>query len=1086
MIFNYKTTSHLQSLNYIYNSKHSPISFGKILLKTSILISLLCICSVSIIYGQSSIKIYPKTIRLDKGKTRTITAVAFDSNGNYIPNTLFNFLNSSSNNNVASIRRSPEGNMEATNSRFSNNLGEITGLSAGTATFNASVGGVTSGSISVTVVDPAASPVAIVKGDNELTGSNNKVINARVGQAIEVSGELSSGVDKIEWSWGDGDQTKDLISATHAYLNSGSYQMKLKVTNTLNQSSESLITVNVSDFSSPTHIYNVSTASELLAAYNQCQGGEWIVIPAGTIITGQIQLPARTFSDFVTIKSSQDMPSMTVRSSENQAGMVTFKGSYHNQIPFIIKNKASKIRLSGLKFAPYSTANDYDANYYLLTIGETFGQSVVEDNPTNIIVDHCVINPPDSVSVVHAILNDGYKISFIGNWIGNIKTFGSQDSQAIFSLDGKGAHVYNNNFFEAASESIIYGGAENQIEGLVPTNVEFRRCLFFKRLSWKGLTNSVGASINEKNLFETKNVRRMYIEGCIMKNHWDALRSQYMAVVLKSATGLPGEGQGSLWAVSEEIVFNNTQFSHVNGGIGVARDAYFGAGIIYDTIKPQGIKIDNLLIDDMTFGRWGSARTWTFYLNGVDDFTAKHMTVVDSIQDIDQNPEFMMTINHIANFRVTISDSIFPLGYYGIRNSCGEGLKAFNTGTAGWFDPQTGGSCNAISGTYGNSWVFNKNVLAKNRSSFNQSLYPTNNGYEENYSGIKMNNYSECNISSSDLCEKQINDFALQNISPYKNQASDGKDPGIDAVLLDQRVKCTLDGKTSGCVNSASTINARRITKQDFDGDGKSDIGVYRPSEGNWYINQSQSGFKVFRFGASGDIPTSSDFDGDGKADISVYRPSNGTWYYLKSSDNSFAAVQFGQNGDLPRPADFDGDGKADISVFRPSNGAWYRINSSSGSFSGSIFGSNSDKPLIADFDGDGKSDLAVFRPSNSTFYWTASSNNGFNAAQFGLSTDIPTLGDFDGDGKTDIAVFRLSNGTWYRTNSSNGTFAATQFGQNGDMPVTADYDGDGKNDTAVFRPSTGNWYYTQSSNGGFIGLNFGVSTDNPIPAAFL
>ncbi|MCV4821038.1 hypothetical protein OFM15_33680, partial [Escherichia coli] len=74
-------------------------------------------------------------------------------------------------------------------------------------------------------------------------------------------------------------------------------------------------------------------------------------------------------------------------------------------------------------------------------------------------MQHCVINPPDDVDVVHAVLNDGYKVSLISNWIGNVKTNGGQDSQAVVSFDGRGAHVYHNNFFEAASENVMYGGA---------------------------------------------------------------------------------------------------------------------------------------------------------------------------------------------------------------------------------------------------------------------------------------------------------------------------------------------------------------------------------------------------------------------------------------------------------------------------------------------------------------------------------------------------------------------------------------------------------------------------------------------------
>ncbi|HEY0049072.1 MAG TPA: VCBS repeat-containing protein, partial [Pyrinomonadaceae bacterium] len=159
----------------------------------------------------------------------------------------------------------------------------------------------------------------------------------------------------------------------------------------------------------------------------------------------------------------------------------------------------------------------------------------------------------------------------------------------------------------------------------------------------------------------------------------------------------------------------------------------------------------------------------------------------------------------------------------------------------------------------------------------------------------------------------------------------------------------------------------------DYDGDGISDFAVYRPDNPAtpedecqfgggcaWYIIKSAGGSLYgYQLGAKDDKPVPADYDGDGKTDMAVFRPSNAGWYQVRSSDNTFYGIQFGQFNDVFVSSDFDGDGIDDLSVWSPTNAAWTILNSSNQAVTSQQWGFSTDKPVIGDYDGDGKTDIA-------------------------------------------------------------------------------------------------------------------------------
>ncbi len=259
--------------------------------------------------------------------------------------------------------------------------------------------------------------------------------------------------------------------------------------------------------------------------------------------------------------------------------------------------------------------------------------------------------------------------------------------------------------------------------------------------------------------------------------------------------------------------------------------------------------------------------------------------------------------------------------------------------------------------------------------------------------------------------------------------------------------------------------------RNDFDGDGRADLSVFRPSNRTWYLNLSSGGSRIFQFGLATDKIAPMNLRNGFGTRVAVFR--DGVWW--TDYDQYYTSlVQFGAPNDIPVPADYTGDGNDDLAVYR--NGTWI-IHPSIGSERIVYFGLAGDKPVPADYDGDARVDQAVYR--NGVWHVNRSTQ-GYAIIQFGLATDTPVVGDYDGDGRTDLAVYR--NGVWYLQQSTDG-LAVFQFGLAGDIPVPDDYDGDGKTDLAVYR--NGTWYLLQSTSGLAI-QQFGLAGDKPVPAAFI
>jgi hypothetical protein len=277
----------------------------------------------------------------------------------------------------------------------------------------------------------------------------------------------------------------------------------------------------------------------------------------------------------------------------------------------------------------------------------------------------------------------------------------------------------------------------------------------------------------------------------------------------------------------------------------------------------------------------------------------------------------------------------------------------------------------------------------------------------------------------------------------------------------------------------------------DTDGDRKADFTIYRPSDGMWWTRFSSgdnsawetSTWQGIPWGGPGDVPVPGDYDGDGRMDPAIYRPSDGMWWVrLSSGDNStwetstWRSWHLGGPAYTPLPGDYDGDGRTDPGVVR---GGQLRYLSSLAGYAeyrpNGGLSATSTQYLAADYTGDGDVEFAGCWDGGQSWAfldwegWVGSATVSRSATWFNFVNPVCVAADFDGDRRADFGVYAPETGQWgWMLSSADYKQIGGGWywgGMPGDVPVPGDYDGDGRADLAIYRPSDGMWWVLFSSS---------------------
>lgn len=236
-------------------------------------------------------------------------------------------------------------------------------------------------------------------------------------------------------------------------------------------------------------------------------------------------------------------------------------------------------------------------------------------------------------------------------------------------------------------------------------------------------------------------------------------------------------------------------------------------------------------------------------------------------------------------------------------------------------------------------------------------------------------------------------------------------------------------------------------------------LGVYRPSYNAVHIdyNLDRQTDAIRGWGIAGDIPVQADFNGDGITDIAMYRPTTAQWFvdlYQHAAADRVFIWGTGSNNATPLAGDVNGDGLADLALFINATGVWnFNTNRDGVTDSQTQFGLPGDIPLLFDWNRDGKADLVIYRKG---IWYVDTNRDGAADLIYGFgnftNNDQPFFSDVNNDGNPDLGIF--SDGIWqFDFNRDGKPETAFQFGAAGDIPLAGNYNTAG----SIFVSTTGN-----------------------------
>ena len=352
----------------------------------------------------------------------------------------------------------------------------------------------------------------------------------------------------------------------------------------------------------------------------------WLRVPR-TVETS-LSLRPVTNSGWIEIQSSalNSLPSPGNRVGPlNVSSMPTI--TTPNTAPAIaFQQKANHWRLMGLEITTSYVSTSATVYNLILSGQDGSGNQISSASllPSYIVLDRSYLHGLSTTNTTRGMDMDGAYVAVVDSYCDEIHSNGN-DAQCFASWNGTGPFLIQNNFIQASTENILFGGANVSIANLNPSDITVVGNLIQKNTAWKGQAAPYNWSV--KNLFELKTGVRVLIDGNVFQYDW--LAAQGFSILLRSVNSgstVPGSGGSCSWCAVQEVTFTHNIIQHVPSGIQMAAsDSGFPPAQ-----ATARILIQNNLLTDVSSLSWGG-HGWVYEISSntvyaISDLTIDHNT----------------------------------------------------------------------------------------------------------------------------------------------------------------------------------------------------------------------------------------------------------------------------------------------------------------------------------------------------------------------------------------------------------------------------------------------------------------------------